>query len=387
MWFYVPSFSAMATEDSSWASDLRESGLTLWLVQNGRVTQRPSSWPTWKKKSFMRLLSGTISQPSLANSSADEWISSRRASLASPSPRPDNERVLRMTVGSGRGSPRLSVMWDRVSSSWRTSLDSSSTDSSTYSPTLPSSGSMRSGVLSQRKRWEPPIGAIASGSSPPWPTTTTQDAKRSGSTSSNPSPTLTDAAVRNWPTPAAIDSTNPRRPDADSGSFLTLAEMSKRPWHTPTARDTRASGQPDSFKDRKGSPPLTDQAAHWPTPKAHDSRPTRRNQSKLYSPDLSDTAVNLWPTPKASEMARGSDPARGPRGGSPSLKHEAEHSPHSPTTPADGESGSDKTDLNPRFVESLMGVPQGWLSPSTLEETAWCRWWQQQRSAFLRVVS
>jgi hypothetical protein len=68
-------------------------------------------------------------------------------------------------------------------------------------------------------------------------------------------------------------------------------------------------------------------------------------------------------------MHRGSDPDRGPKGGSKGLKHEAEGFRHDPTTPTDGPTGSSKADLNPRFVAALMGVPWDWLTLSTSAAT------------------
>ena len=68
-------------------------------------------------------------------------------------------------------------------------------------------------------------------------------------------------------------------------------------------------------------------------------------------------------------MHRGSDPDRGPGGGSKGLKHQAEGFRLDPTTPSDGNDGSPKADLNPRFVAALMGVPWDWLTPSTSAAT------------------
>ena len=133
---------------------------------------------------------------------------------------------------------------------------------------------------------------------------------------------------------------------------------------------------------------LTDRAVRmWPTPKASDSGTATPSEGRRDSPALRYMAtqtggaptspqatsltvqVKMWPTPKASEMRRGSDPDRGPAGGSKRLKHEAEASRHAPTTPTPGNDGSLKADLNPRFVAALMGVAWDWLTPYTSEET------------------
>jgi hypothetical protein len=71
----------------------------------------------------------------------------------------------------------------------------------------------------------------------------------------------------------------------------------------------------------------------------------------------------MWATPRASEGFRGSDPERtNPESGLQGLKGQVA-SRHAPTTPTDGGSGSPTADLNPAFVECLMGLPVGWSDP------------------------
>jgi len=82
--------------------------------------------------------------------------------------------------------------------------------------------------------------------------------------------------------------------------------------------------------------------------------------------------AKMWPTPRASEGFRGTDPPHG--SGGPSLRQVATGtaSHHAPTTQTDGPSGSATAVLNPRFVEALMGLPNGWLTPSTSAATDSC---------------
>ncbi len=87
----------------------------------------------------------------------------------------------------------------------------------------------------------------------------------------------------------------------------------------------------------------------------------------------------MWPTPAASAGSRGSDPIRtNPKAGGLTLRQTVEQSGlHSPTTTTDGATTSPAADLNPRFVEALMNLPDGWSDPSasvtgyTSWETAW----------------
>ena len=124
---------------------------------------------------------------------------------------------------------------------------------------------------------------------------------------------------------------------------------------------------------------LTVQSKMWPTPVtvdgfggAHtlpeDGRPRGR------SPHLKDVC-KLWSTPKARDY-RQSGPAEGKRN-SPDLTHQATtHGHRGETTPTDGPPTGD---LNPLFVEALMGLPANWSDPEgtvtgfTRWVTAWSR--------------
>jgi hypothetical protein len=74
--------------------------------------------------------------------------------------------------------------------------------------------------------------------------------------------------------------------------------------------------------------------------------------------------ARAWPTPKARD-------AKGPENAnrnSPSLETFAQLGHPGETTPPDGTNGSPEADLNPSFVESLMGLPDGWSDPVGLSE-------------------
>lgn len=60
--------------------------------------------------------------------------------------------------------------------------------------------------------------------------------------------------------------------------------------------------------------------------------------------------------------------------------------PQPVTTPTDGSDGPPKVDLNPRFVEALMGVPPNWLTPCTSVATDSFHEWQQKHSPNWRLV-
>ena len=238
MWLYVPSISAQATADSSSPSDSQGSTPELWVTLSGKPTQRPYSWRGWKTRPWIGRLSGTISQPLTAQRGADEWISSLPVSPASRSQRQDSNAVLTMTAGSGLPSHGSSMMWDRVSSSWRTSPDLFGRVSLTSSPILPSSGSMRNGVVSQRQALAPRTGVNGSGL---WPTATATDSERRGVPTTIDGQTFSLVhAAQTWPTPTARDGKGKPGKNAQFQNLTTSAST----WPTPTATEAKRGDCP-----------------------------------------------------------------------------------------------------------------------------------------------
>jgi len=176
---------------SSGSGSRSAAGTGLWVTSNGTHTPRPASWRGWRTRPWKRLLSGTTLPPSTAQAGVDAWTSSLRGSRANRSRSPGSDGESTTTGGSGRTSPGWSVTWDPGSCSWRTSPRCSddpgrSPRSEPFLGTWPASGSMRSGVCSERTRWAPPI--VADGCSswvgdPAhgwWPTPTSTDASSGG---------------------------------------------------------------------------------------------------------------------------------------------------------------------------------------------------------------
>ncbi len=107
----------------------------------------------------------------------------------------------------------------------------------TFSGRLPSSGSMRNGVVSQRQALAPRTGGNGSGL---WPTATATDSERRGVLNPDePNKTLNHAAQA-WPTPTARDGKGKPGENAQFQNLTTSAST----WPTPTATEAKRGDCP-----------------------------------------------------------------------------------------------------------------------------------------------
>jgi len=151
-----------------------------------------------------------------------------------------------------------------------------------------------------------------------------------------------DLYVKNWPTPTASD--------VEGG----------------TAQDVELENGTFSRRNKDGvrwGVKLRDAVNHaekmWPTPRANKVHPmiTEENREQLANRNKSNleevVAGHMWPTPAASEGRQGyQDRTRGKKGSQKSLTTEV----------IDAAGGRQKVygQLNPTWVEWLMGYPEGW---------------------------
>ena len=230
------------------------------------------------------------------------WTASLAASRVRTSQTQGSERELPApspVSGSttSESSPKLNLDW----SSLRTSRRSSKGDSMSSSKTLPRSGMMQRGVLSELPMLEPltletacslwptPDASVSVGSNRGgqqgrvgvdrpalarlvrlWPTTTTtQDSIGSGSHGYGPvskstgmsrseGVTLTDKAVRLWQTPRATDGDKGGPNQRLKGVPSLVAEARRRLWPTTTTHNSQDSLAPAEFLRK--SPELTARA-------------------------------------------------------------------------------------------------------------------------------
>ena len=224
------------------------------------------------------------------------------AASASTAPAPDF----------GSSSSASFAFFDRASSSWKTS-QSCLLISDAFLDRWPSSGSMRSGTCSMRQRSVPRT--AASGCSY-LPTPLTSDAK-SGSEAGHGrnTPQLRDLAARGlWPTPTVAGNYNRPYPGKASGTGLAFAVM----YPTPTASDFTSNRSKSPGAQVRMTLEGMARTGRWPTPMAadaHGGSRTKRERTRDEGPDRK-------PGPNLRDLVAGQ--------------------------------------LNPTWVEWLMGLPLGW---------------------------
>jgi len=265
--------------------------------------------------------------------------------------------------------------------------------SDTFSETWPTSGSMRSGVCSERTTSVRRTGGSASSS---WPTSRVARGPYCRDHGDPDRPVLTlEGAAENWPTPRTItggaESAERKqelgREESGGGDLQAVVEK----WATPMAEDSEAAGS-----ERYNTNTLTKQTRAWATPTSRDWKrgdiPNRVGspalslqvqQTDVNGPESSSGgpsslppcptvgayADNRYPTPAADEYTssqnEGPVPHQRPSNATPSL------------------TGWTRRRLNPLFDEWLMGLPIGWTGSAPVEMESF-RQWQLSHSELLR---
>lgn len=365
------SLSAPATE----ALILDSQELSEQCAQSLLVRSTPSPVRTWSRKwnrdSWTSHLSGRILKPSLGNSFAAQWTSSLEASLVSHLAPLDDAQATTTQDTSGHTSLEASSNLDGLPLfSSRTSKASSQASSTAINGATQqgrlfcsmSSANWKGWVIKQRRaysvreRLAPPIDANVSLSSAQ--TSTTQ-----GETSST-------ACSTTWPTPKATeinetpDQRRKRRarPSAKNmGPSLTVAakiadSTEQRPrdlWSTPLASNQRGPASRDYTEC------LHFQASQREQPTLHQEAPintTGSHQESLWT--ATDSSSTTAPTSSdCSETVSSQTPPLVP----------LESFGKSWSTPDQAHGGTYRGKLNPRWVETLMGLPVGWVRPSATD--------------------
>jgi len=335
-------------------------GIALSVTSSGKPMLRPPSWRGWKTRPWIRRLSGTTLELSMAARGVERWISSLVATRVSLSASRANAKGLRIPVIYGHTSRGSSGNANPNGCFWKTS------------PTISTSVIARSDAS-----WKS------------WATALRKDclrrqksARRISANGCSSSPGET-----NWPTPRASANENRQTrptPSQLAGKHgMNLATRAAM-WPTPQTDSFRTRG--GARKNEKG---LDRMARDWPTPMASDGcKPSGGNRR---SADLTHVA-GMWPTPLARDW-KGTNSLEHVKQQPPARNHMdqlanfAVYSRQALTISGAGETISDqRRSLNPAFVEALMGWPTGWTG-FDFAATVWSRWLQRMRSEFLRLGS
>lgn len=340
MWLYVPNLpiSTRAPATAGSASRSRSSSVcapSVPLQLSGTHVQRPLTWHGWKRRAWVRHLSGLTCSRSMVARGVAAWIASLPVSPVSHGPMPDNEKEPATRAGCGLHWPAQSAVWDRGSSTWRMSLPLfQQADLSMCSLTLPKWGSMRNGAVSPQATLKLRKSENAFGFS-------------------------------RWPTPTVGDSVSAKGYQSANGREKPSLRIASEIWQTPRSHEV---GEYQVQKDGSKAATLTGQA--------HGS-------------DLR-TQVRSWD----ADSARPSPAARDYKGVNATGKHHTDQLPNfvehlcghlAPEILRDGDAclstarNSPRRYLNPNFVGWLMGLPRG-LMRCDFSATELCHWLRQQRS-------
>jgi hypothetical protein len=311
----------------------------------------------WKRDSWTALLSGRILRPFHGPNFVTAWTSLLGATPASPSAQPANDSAQKTL---GTCGPILQTAFD-FSDLGAASLKTSKDISAWGCPT--SSKTWQEWVIERRGAYSARLNAVrrTSGSGcSSWPTAATRDYKgQSGfgrqERKGHPSDTLPNAMAQ-WPSPVASEVRqgfqDRSRGMKGSQESLTTVVIKHGPpvpassstdgsrqglWQTATV-STGAHKQKDGSMTDK----LDQQVKSWATPDASDRRSDNCRQVGLSN------QIKQWPTPASSTGNGGPHGLDGGQGARSMIPQEMRNSGK----------------LNPRWVETLMGLPVGWVMPS-----------------------
>jgi hypothetical protein len=408
--------SAFVPDTEALISDLNEQSQVCAqsLLVRSKVSPARTWSLKWKRDSWTQLLSGRILKPSHGPSFTAAWTSSLAATRASHSAQPASDSEPKTQDTSGPTSEQELTLFDLESVSSRTSKD-----------TLPSGcvtccKTWAEWVTERRGAWRQRVNAVrltsGSGSSS-WPTIRASEYKDVGPVGSKSHDHMLgkhylcavvtqDAA--NWPT---------IRVAAERASRTSMTKQGH--WSAPSIAQAVELAEGILPREFKNAEELTPQAKRifdaaqlhgqaapassntsgsrqglWQTPKATNADcPVIHNpqRSDGGQPNLAAQMVleqkkqELWLTPRANEpdsdpnfAARNADRGAHCHG---TLSSQAKREQWGTPTARDHKSGRGNEDrqykeltpmverqqsgkLNPRWVETLMGLPIGWTMPS-----------------------
>ncbi len=273
---------------------------------------KPISSVKWKKDSWMSHLFGTILRPSLTENFTDWWTSSLQDTLANRSLPQESEQERKTQDTCGLGSQTEFGFSDQECASLRMSRDTSRWDSPASSATWKSWVTRCRGEYSLRVK----LAHLTSGSgSSSWPTSNARDWK-DGDQQCN------QRAI-------------------DAGHQITLGRAVTC-WPTPQTSDTNGAASSDRPAHRKQLRDV-EHGLGLPAPANHSTDGSRQES---------------WGTPRSCSAMAATISQEAVENTEKRYQSNLETQM---VTRAGAGAGAK---LNPRWVETLMGLPIGWTMPS-----------------------
>ena len=312
-----------------------------WLWWRGK----PSASRTWqarlKRGDWMLALSSQTWSGSLGESFLDSWTSFLVASRVSPSAMPANATELKTSDTSGRTSETEFLFSEMESASSRTSTESpvqSHRDitpfSSMCSATWKKWVSLQRQDASQRKK----LGRLISGNAGSYSGSKTLTAEGIPVSEIWPTPTTQEDIHQNM---QLCPETGRRLPGSGKTSHsLNLQDSVTLKWPTPDV----------TVRPHEGNVRLLRRGVM-------EAGMSKNEADAMLGRDIAVAQGKLpaWPTPTTQDSENNGGPAQQNRNTRPLNAEVFHHLPEDSST-----TGSHPGQLNPEFVEALMGFPLGW---------------------------
>src|SRR5206468_3854365 len=232
MWLYIPSAFVPEPECLKKASELPVKlqdwgGYAPYVTSSGKPTQQPCSWQGWKRRPWIKRLSGMTLKPSMAQHGLETWISSladtpaSRFQLRVSNSGPKTPDTCGLTLQKSSGKP------SRNSASLRTSEGIFDLDLNRSTMNFDQWATALGLACSQRKK----LARLMNGAD-----------FLSLLTARKPAPKTKEL---NWPTATANDWKGPNLSGRGTASCNSISTAVKN-WGTPTGRDYKDGSSKDA---------------------------------------------------------------------------------------------------------------------------------------------
>ena len=317
-------------------SDLNESSQICEqsLLVRSKPTRSRTWLQKWKRDSWTQLLYGRILRPSRGKSFAERWTSSLEASLVNPSQLRDVEEEMKILDTSSHISKGESLFSDLPLFSSRTSKGSSPLNSE------------KDGTTEQER----PFSSMSSASWKGWVT----KRRREYLARAKSAHLINERESLSWATPIKEDYKR-RGPNSRQQGLPNQILM----YSQVEEEKTKKNGSQKELSSKNWTTPNT---GHYKTAVMSDQAIKNRIQAKRQECLLmQDYLIKPWSTPTGRDWKG-------------TYSKSSQGKKYRNLLPDQAHQGTYKGQLNPRWVEALMGVPIGWTmatcaNPYVIERT------------------